>query len=42
MPRLMKKEMRILTTEETKRLLKAARGERLETLFLVALTCGLR
>lgn len=42
LPRLMKKEMRILTPEETKRLLKAARGERLEALFLVALTCGLR
>lgn len=42
LPRLVEKEKRILTPEEAKRLLKAARGERLEALFLAALTCGLR
>ena len=42
LPRLVGKEKRILNPEEARRLLKAARGDRLEALFLVALTCGLR
>ena len=41
-PRRQKKEIRTLTPEETKRLLKAARGERFEALYVLAVTTGMR
>lgn len=41
-PRSRKKEIRTLTPEETRRLLKAARGERYEALYVLAMTTGMR
>src|SRR5215217_432997 len=41
-PRPKKKEINPLTAEQSRRLLEAARGERFEALYVVALTAGLR
>ncbi len=41
-PRPAPKEMRPLSTEETRRLLRAACGERLEALYVLAVTTGMR
>ena len=41
-PKPQKKEIRILTTEETKRLLWTARGDRFEALYVLAVTTGMR
>jgi integrase len=41
-PRPTKKEIRPLSPEQTKPLLQAARGDRFEALFVLALHCGLR
>ncbi len=41
-PRPQKKEIRVLTLEETKRLLDAARGERFEAVYVLAVTTGMR
>lgn len=41
-PRRIKKEMRPLTPEQAKTLLEAARGDRLEALYVLAVTAGLR
>ena len=41
-PRWVKKEVRALSPEEVRKLLEAAHGERLECLFLLAVTTGLR
>jgi integrase len=42
LPRLDRKEREILTPEEVKRFLKAASGDPLEALYVIAVTCGLR
>jgi integrase len=42
LPRLDRKETETLTPEEVKRFLKAASGDRLEALYVIAVTCGLR
>ncbi len=42
LPKLVRKEARALSPEEASRFLRACRGERLEALYIVALTCGLR
>jgi integrase len=42
LPRLDRDEPRTLSPEEARRFLRAARGERLEALFVLALTAGLR
>ncbi|MEW6045890.1 MAG: tyrosine-type recombinase/integrase [Bacillota bacterium] len=42
LPRQAHKEMRVLTPEEAKRFLEAAKGERLEALWVLALTTGMR
>jgi integrase len=41
-PRPRKKEIRVLTSEEAKRLLLAAKGERFEALYVLAITTGIR
>lgn len=41
-PRPERREFRVLALEEVRRLLEATRGDRLEALYAVALTCGLR
>jgi integrase len=41
-PRIIRHEIRPLTAEEAQRLLDAARGHRLEALFVLALTSGMR
>ncbi|HHY33350.1 MAG TPA: site-specific integrase [Firmicutes bacterium] len=41
-PRVERKEMRVLTPEETARLFDAARGDRYYALYVLAATCGLR
>jgi integrase len=41
-PKPQKKEIRVLTSEETKRLLRAARGDTLEALYILAVTTGMR
>ncbi len=41
-PRLPKKEMQPLTPQQTKRFLAAAKGERLEALYLLSISTGLR
>ncbi len=41
-PKPQKKEIRVLTSEETKRLLRAARGDRFEALYVLAVTTGMR
>jgi integrase len=41
-PKSQQKEIRVLTPEEVKRLLKAARGERFEALYILAVTTGMR
>jgi integrase len=41
-PRLRKGEMRPLSPPEARRLLNAARGDRLEALYVLAVHCGLR
>ena len=41
-PRLERKEFRTLSPEEAKRLLHAAKGDRLEALYVLALTTGMR
>jgi integrase len=41
-PRPQKKEIRTLSPEEVKRLLRAARGERFEALYVLAITTGMR
>jgi integrase len=41
-PRRSTPEMRTLSVEEASRLLEAASGERLEALYILAVTCGLR
>lgn len=41
-PRPVKKEGKTLTAEQARALLHAARGERFEALYVMALTCGLR
>ena len=42
LPKPQKKEIRVLTTEEVKRLLRAVRGDRFETLYVLAVTTGMR
>ena len=42
LPRTGKQEIRPLSPDEVRRFLAAARGDRLEALFVVAVTCGLR
>jgi integrase len=42
LPRIIKEEIDPLDQEEARRLLKAARGDRLETLYVVALNTGMR
>ncbi len=41
-PKPQKKEIKVLTSEEVKRLLRALRGERLEALYVLAVTTGMR
>lgn len=41
-PRRVKKEMRTLTSEQAKAFLEAAKGDRLEALYVLAITTGLR
>jgi integrase len=41
-PRVARKEMRTLSPDETRRFLSAARGDRLEALYVLAVTAGLR
>ena len=41
-PRIARHEMRTLTADEVRRLLQAARGDRLEALYVLAVTTGLR
>lgn len=41
-PKPQKKEIRVLTSEETKRLLRAARGDKFEALYVLAVTTGMR
>jgi integrase len=41
-PRPSSKEIRVLTSEEVKRLLHVVRGERFETLYVLAVTTGMR
>jgi integrase len=41
-PRVQRHEMRTLTSDHAKRLLEAARGDRLEALYVLALTTGMR
>jgi integrase len=41
-PKPQKKEIRVLTTEEVKRLLRAVRENRFETLYVLAVTTGMR
>jgi integrase len=41
-PQVRREEMRPLTPEQVKALLEAARGDRLEALYLLAVTTGLR
>ena len=41
-PRPIKKEMRALSPEEARKFLEAVRGDRLEALYLLAITTGLR
>jgi integrase len=41
-PRVMKKEIKALSPQEAKRLLEAAKGERFEALYMLAITAGLR
>ena len=41
-PRRVKKEMQILTPEQARKFLKAAKGDRLEALYVLAITTGLR
>lgn len=41
-PKSPKKEIRVLTAEEVKRLLKTAAGERFEVLYVLAVTTGMR
>jgi integrase len=41
-PKRVKKEMRPLTAEQTKNFLDAAKGDRLEALYILAITTGLR
>lgn len=42
LPRLVRHEGKTLSIEEAKRFLEAARGNRLEALYVLAVTCGLR
>jgi integrase len=42
LPKLQKKEIRPLSADEARRLLEAARGDRLEALYMLAIHCGLR
>jgi integrase len=42
LPKLQKKEIRPLSGDEGRRLLEAARGDRLEALYVLAVHCGLR
>jgi integrase len=41
-PRPERKEIRVLSSEESKRLLRAARGSRFEALYILAITTGMR
>jgi integrase len=41
-PRPQKKEIRVLSSGESKRLLQAARGNRFEALYILAITTGMR
>jgi integrase len=41
-PRRVKKEMRVLTPEQVRTFLEAAKGDRLESLYVLAITTGLR
>ena len=41
-PRPMPKEMRPLSAKEARRLLDAAKGDKLEALYVVAVTTGMR
>ena len=41
-PRVMKNEIKALSPQEAKRLLEAAKGERFEALYVLAITAGLR
>jgi integrase len=41
-PRPRRKEIRVLTPEEARRLIMAARGERFEALYVLAITTGMR
>jgi integrase len=41
-PKPQKKEIRVLTSDETKRLLRAARGDKFEALYILAVTTGMR
>src|SRR5215210_785169 len=41
-PRPLKKEVGVLSQEQARSLLRAARADRLEALYVLALTCGLR
>ncbi len=42
LPKVARKEAKTLSPEEAKRFLEAARGDRFETLYVLAVTCGLR
>lgn len=41
-PKLVREEVRALSPEEARQFLKAARGDRFEALYVLALSCGLR
>ena len=41
-PKPQRKEIRVLNPEEVRRLLRAARGERFEALYVLAVTTGMR
>lgn len=41
-PKPQKREIRVLSSEEVRRLLQAARGERFEALYILAVTTGMR
>jgi integrase len=42
LPKLVRHESRTFSIDEAKKFLEAARGERLEALYVLAITCGLR